>query len=67
MGWAQRLRRVFSIDVERCDRCGGAARVIACTEDPEVIEKIPRHLQLDGGSGVGAMARTPPAGVGVID
>jgi len=27
MGWVQRLKRVFSIDVERCDRCGGAARI----------------------------------------
>ncbi len=23
MGWAQRLKRVFSIDVDRCGRCGG--------------------------------------------
>jgi hypothetical protein len=23
MGWAQRLKRVFAIDVEKCDRCGG--------------------------------------------
>jgi len=67
MGWVQRLKRVFSIDVERCDRCGGAARIIACVEDPEVIEKILRHLGLDGDSGVEAMACAPPAGVGLID
>ena len=24
LGWVQRLKRVFSINVERCDRCGGA-------------------------------------------
>ncbi len=26
---AQRLKRVFRIDVETCDRCGGAMRIIA--------------------------------------
>ena len=67
MGWAQRLKRVFSIDAERCDHCGGAARIIACIEDPEVIDKILRHLGLEGGSGGGAMARAPPAGMGLID
>jgi len=28
--WAQRLKRVFKIDVEKCRVCGGSARVIAC-------------------------------------
>jgi hypothetical protein len=37
MTWAQRLKRVFNIDIEVCARCGGSARVIACIEDPEVI------------------------------
>jgi hypothetical protein len=45
MTWAQRLKRVFSIDVETCRVCGGAARVIACIEDPVVIKKILVHLQ----------------------
>jgi len=62
MDWAQRLKRVFSIDVARCERCGRAVRIIACIEDPQVIEKILRHLGLDGGSGGGAMVRAPPAG-----
>ena len=38
MTWAQRLKRVFNIDVETCRVCGGAARVIACIEDPVVIK-----------------------------
>ena len=29
MTWAQRLKRVFNIDIEVCGRCGGAVRVIA--------------------------------------
>jgi hypothetical protein len=38
--WEQRLKRVFGIDIEACAACGGALRIIACIEDPEVIEKI---------------------------
>ena len=37
MSRAQRLRRVFNIDVERCEACGGAVVVIASIEDPQVI------------------------------
>ena len=44
MNWAQRLKRVFNIDVELCDQCGGAVKVIACIEDPAVIKKILDHL-----------------------
>ena len=32
------------IDIETCPACGGAMRIIACVEDPEVIEKILAHL-----------------------
>ena len=45
MTWAQRLKRVFDIDVETCRICGGAAKVIACIEDPVVIQKILAHLE----------------------
>jgi len=31
---------VFGIDIETCPACSGAMRIIACIEDPEVIEKI---------------------------
>jgi hypothetical protein len=44
MTWAQRLKRVFNIDVETCRACGGTAKVIACIEDPVVIEMILSHL-----------------------
>jgi len=37
MTWAQRLKRVFGIDIEICPACGGAVRIIACIEDPDVI------------------------------
>ncbi len=44
MRWAQRLKRVFGIDVETCAGCGGAMRIIACIEDPAVIKAILAHL-----------------------
>ena len=45
MTWAQRLKRVFNIDIEICRVCGGSMKVIACIEDPRVIEKILTHLR----------------------
>ena len=44
MTWAQRLKRVLKIDIETCDHCGGALKVIASIEDPAVINKILEHL-----------------------
>ena len=45
MTWAQRLRRVFNIDIETCGRCGGSLKVIACIENQDVIDSILAHLQ----------------------
>jgi len=45
MTWAQRLKRVFKIDIESCEQCGGAVKVIASIEDPVVIRKILHHLE----------------------
>ena len=45
MTWAQRLKRVFNIDIETCNECGGAVKVIACIEDSEVIQKILSYLK----------------------
>ena len=45
MTWAQRLKRVFNIDIETCSDCGGAMKVIACIEDPVVIKQILDHLK----------------------
>ncbi len=44
MTWAQRLKRVFNIEIETCPKCGGAVKVIACIEEPVVIGKILSHL-----------------------
>ena len=50
MSWAQRLKRVFGIDIKTCRSCGGAVRIIACIEDPVVIKKILTHLDEQVGS-----------------
>jgi hypothetical protein len=45
MSWAQRLKRVFGVQIEACARCGGQLKVIASIEDPDLIVKILAHLQ----------------------
>ena len=45
MTWAQRLKRVFNIDIETCPSCGGRMKVIASIEDPVVIKKILNHIE----------------------
>jgi len=45
MSWAQRLKRVFNIDIAVCGRCGGSVRVIACIEDQDIIDRILAHLE----------------------
>lgn len=38
--WAELMRRVFSIDVLECCRCGGRMRIIAAIHPPEAIRRI---------------------------
>jgi len=44
MTWAKRLKRVFNIDIETCDECGGDVKIVASIEDPAVIQKILTYL-----------------------
>jgi hypothetical protein len=63
MSWAQRLKRVFDIDIETCRVCGGSMKVIAAIENPVVIKKILRHLRGKGLSLEAAglpQSRAPP-------
>jgi hypothetical protein len=39
MTWAQRLKRLFRIDIETCTECGGPVKVIACIEAPVLMPK----------------------------
>ena len=65
MRWAQRLQRVFGIDIEACGRCGGKLKVIASIEEPAVIAKILAHLERTAPdqyqSELPLGARAPPA------
>ena len=45
MSWAQRLKRVFNIDIEVCGHCGGSVKIIAGIEDQDVIDRILAHLR----------------------
>ena len=59
MTWAQRLKRVFNIDIETGNTCGAHLKSIACIEDPLVIEKILTHL--DAKPAIATPARLPPS------
>ncbi len=59
MTWAQRLKRVFNIDVESCVRCGKSVKVIACIEEPALIERILAHVR--GKTESDAASRGPPS------
>jgi hypothetical protein len=66
MTWAQRLKRVFAIEIEKSEECGGKpesrpVKIIACIADREVIENIFKHLGLDEASQV--RNRSPPEGL----
>ena len=69
MTWSLRLKRVFNIDIETCQVCGGAIRIIACIEDPVVIEKILTDLDKKNTSAEAPRlppCRAPPQ-VGLFD
>jgi hypothetical protein len=66
MTWAQRLKRVFKLDLTSCEGCGGQVRVLACIEDPLVIGQILAHLETQQavlvGEGRRPEVRGPPPG-----
>ena len=44
MTWAQRLKRVFGIDIAYCVRRGGKLQIIASIEQPRLIATIRPHV-----------------------
>lgn len=52
IAWAKLLSRVFSLDMNSCDHCGGNMRALSAIMKQEVIVKILTHL--------GLPARAPP-------
>ena len=61
MTWAQRLKRVFAIEIEKCEKCGGPVQIIASIEDPDVIQKFLKRLGLELPGD--PLIRSPPAGL----
>lgn len=64
MSWAQRLKRVFNIDVTTCTHCGGSVRIVASIEDPKAIRAILAHFEKHGAlehAHYRPPARAPPA------
>ena len=59
--WAQRLKRVFGIEIETCEHCGGKVKVVASIEDQAVIGRFLKHLApRELPAGAGSSARGPP-------
>jgi hypothetical protein len=55
LSWAERLKRVFGIDITVYPLCGGRLRVIGDVTEPEAIERILEHVTREG------LPRAPPA------
>ena len=43
MSWAQRLKKVFQIDITQC-QCGGKLKIISSIENEVTIHRILDHL-----------------------
>ncbi len=54
------MRRVFSIDVLRCEHCGARRKLIALITDLLVARRILRHIGLPCEAPAIAAARPPP-------
>ena len=62
--WAQRLKRVFNIDVSTCGHCGGTLRIVASIEESTAIRAILAHFEKRGARAKAhyrPAARAPPA------
>ena len=60
LSWAERLKRVFEIDITICSFCGGNLRVIADIIQPDVINKILDHLNSRAPTTRAPPRRNPP-------
>ena len=44
--WAHLIQKIYEVDPLLCPRCFSEMRVISVIEDPDVMEKILKHLGL---------------------
>jgi hypothetical protein len=57
--WAELLKRVFSVDSLKCERCGAKMRIPCAIHPPEAIKKILDCL--------GIPSKPPPISTAVLD
>ena len=57
--WSGLMKRVFGLDVLKCDRCGGRMRILCAINPPDAIKKILDCL--------GLPSRSPPIFPAVLD
>jgi hypothetical protein len=60
--WAELLRRVYSVEVFTCTRCGGSRRLLSAIQDPASIARVLRAMGLSCEVPELAPARAPPGG-----
>ncbi|GBL05517.1 transposase [Glaciecola sp. KUL10] len=61
MSWAQRLKRVFNINITVCEACKKTnVKIIACITEPAVIQKILTHLDKQGSPITANSSRASP-------
>ncbi|MDA1095529.1 MAG: transposase [Acidobacteria bacterium] len=58
--WAELMRRRLGLDVLACPRCDGRLKLIALIDDPAVIRRLLRHLELPTEVPEARPARAPP-------
>ncbi|MEJ2245969.1 MAG: transposase [Acidobacteriota bacterium] len=57
--WSELMKRVFGLDVLKCDRCGGRMRILCAINPPDAIKKILECLGLPSRPPPGFAAATP--------
>jgi hypothetical protein len=57
--WARLLRKVLEVDPLTCPRCGSELQIVAVITQPEVVDRILRHVAQTGRDGVHEQ-RGPP-------
>jgi hypothetical protein len=61
MSWAQRLKRVFNIDISTCDAFySNNVNEIACITEPDITAKILKHFDKNGSFITANTCKAPP-------
>ncbi len=44
--WAQLIQKIYNVDPLKCPKCQGEMRIISFIDQPKIIKKILKHLNL---------------------